>query len=57
MSKEEEISMIEIEGDKIYEVMYIMGMKAARRLQPHIMGMEAARRLQPRPRRLDSKHK
>ena len=44
LSKEEEISTIEIEGDKIYEVMYIMG-------------MEATRRLQPRPRRLDSKHK
>ena len=44
MSKEEEISTIEIEGDKIYEVMYIMGMKAARRLQP-------------RPRGPDSKHK
>ena len=44
MSTEEEISMIEIEGDKIYEVMYIMG-------------MESTRQLQPRLRRPDSKHK
>ena len=44
MSKEEEISTIEIKGDKIYEAMYIMGMKAAMSLQP-------------RPRRPDLKHK
>ena len=44
MSTEEEISMIEIEGDKIYEVIYIMA-------------MEATIRLQSRPRRPDSKHK
>ena len=30
MCKEEEISTIEIEGDKICEVVYIMGMEAAR---------------------------
>ena len=29
MSKEEEISTIEIDGDKICEAMYIMGMEAA----------------------------
>ena len=35
MSKVEEINTVEkIEGDKIYEVMYIKGMEAARRLQP-----------------------
>ena len=45
MSKVEVISRIEIiEGDKVYEAMYIMGMKAAMRLQL-------------RPRRPDSKHK
>ena len=44
MSEEEEISIIEIEGDKIYEYSSIMGMKATMRLQP-------------RPRRPDSKHK
>ena len=43
MSKEDEISTIEIEGDKIYEDMYIMG-------------MEVAIRLQPQPRRPNSKH-
>ena len=45
MSKVGEISTIEIiEGYKVYEAMYIMGMKAAIRLQL-------------RPRRPDSKHK
>ena len=40
-----EINMIEkIEGDKVYKAMYIMGSKAARRLQPG-------------PQRLHSKHK
>ena len=45
MSKVEEINTVEkVERDKIYEVMYIMGMKAAMRLQL-------------RPHGLDSKHK
>ena len=35
MSKAEEISTIEIiEGAKVYEAMYIMGMEATMRLQP-----------------------
>ena len=42
MSKVEEINTVEkVERDKIYEVMYIMDMKVAMRLQPWPCGPDS----------------